>query len=116
MAPAAFSLLKLCMTPNKTLRDLGWLAAGDRLPVPSGLLAQLTAGNHENRAVKLAWRRLRASGLAPAFDANALPELTGIYPRRAAAALLIPLRYGATGVLARSVLNTTKPETQTKIA
>lgn len=111
--PAAFSLLKLALTPDRTLRSLDWLGENDHLPVPAGMLAQLAAGNHENRAVKIAWRRLRSSGMAPVFSVNALPDLTGIDPRRVAAALLIPLRYGATGVLARSVLNTAKPETQT---
>lgn len=109
-APAAFALLKLCLTPDQTLRDLHWLGEQDRLSVPPGLLAQLVAGNADNRAVRLAWRRLRASGLAPLFTPNALPQLGAIDPRRAAAALLIPLRFGATGMLARSVLKT--PETE----
>lgn len=116
MLPAAFGLLKLALSPDGILRSLGWLGELDHLPIPAGMLAQLAAGNHENRAVKMAWRRLRSSGLAPIFSANALPDLTDIDPRRAAAALLIPLRYGATGVLARSVLKTTEPETQTEIA
>ena len=114
MAPAAFALLKLCLTPDQTLRDLHWLGEQDRLTVPPGLLAQLAAGNADNRAVRLAWRRLRASGLAPLFTPDALPELGGINPGRAAAALLIPLRFGATGVLARSVLKT--PETEAESA
>lgn len=116
MLPAAFGLLRLALTPDQMLRSLDWLSERDHLPIPVGMLEQLAAGNHENRAVKIAWRRLRSSGMAPVFKANALPELTGMDPRRAAAALLIPLRYGATSVLARSVLNTTEPETQTEIA
>jgi CRISPR-associated protein Csx17 len=116
MLPAAFGLLRLALTPDQMLRSLDWLSERDHLPIPVGMLEQLAAGNHENRAVKIAWRRLRSSGMAPVFNANALPELAGMDPRRAAAALLIPLRYGATSVLARSVLNTTEPETQTEIA
>jgi CRISPR-associated protein Csx17 len=110
MVPAAFSLLKLCLTPEATLCSQGLLDDKDRLPVPPGLLAQLAAGNTGNRAVQLAWRCLRSSGLAPLFTPDALPQLGVIDPRRAAAALLIPLRFGATGVLARSVLET--PETE----
>lgn len=116
MLPAAFGLLKLALTPDRTLRSLDWLGENDHLPVPAGMLAQLAAGNHENRAVKIAWRRLRSSGMAPVFSANALPDLIGIDPRRAAAALLIPLRFGATGALARGVLKSTESETQTEIA
>jgi len=104
IVPAAFALMKLALTPERTLRSLEFLAEGQRLPASRGMLAQLTAGNHDNRAVTSAWRRLRASGLAPLFLPDALPMLTGIDPKRAAAALLIPLRFGATAALARSVL------------
>ncbi|MGE3277887.1 MAG: type I-U CRISPR-associated protein Csx17 [Vicinamibacterales bacterium] len=103
-APAAFALLKLCATPDWVLRRLQLLSRDSRLPVAGGMLAQLAAGNVDNRAVRLAWRRLRASGLAPLFAADALPRLGDIPPQRAAAALLIPLRFGAVGALARSVL------------
>lgn len=101
--PAAFGLMKLALTPDRTLRSLGHLGADDRLPIPAGMLAQLAAGNHDNRAVKIAWRRLRASNLAPFFADN-IPKLGDIKPARAAAVLLIPLRYGATGTLARGLL------------
>src|SRR3546814_4302160 len=37
-----------------------------------------------------AWRRLRASGLSPAFDIKSLPQLGGLSLRRVAAALQIP--------------------------
>jgi CRISPR-associated protein Csx17 len=114
MLPAAFGLLKLALTPDRTLRDLGWMDEKDHVPIPVGMLTQLAAGNHENRAMKITWRRLRSSGMAPIFSANALPDLTGIDSHRAAAALLIPLRYGATGVLAHSALNSTEPQTQTE--
>lgn len=110
VVPAAFALMKLALTPERTLRSLDVLAEGQRLPVPAGMLAQLSAGNHGNRAVTSAWRRLRASGLSPLFTPGALPMLTGIDPGRAAAALLIPLRFGATAALARSVL--TQHETE----
>jgi len=108
-APAAFALLKLCLTPDTTLRHLNSgsakrLGEKDHLPVPSGMLAQLAAGNADNRAVRLAWRRLTASGLSPLPTRDSLPELGAINPRRAAAALLIPLNFGASDSMARSVL------------
>lgn len=107
--PAAFALLKLSLTPSRTLRCLGLLTEEMRLSVPAGMLAQLAAGNHGNRAVQAAWRRLRASGLAPIFAVNDLPREGSISPLRGAAALLIPLRYGATAVLAREVLKPDQP-------
>jgi len=111
---AAFALLKLAVTPDRLLRSLGWLGDREHLPIPNGMLEQLSGGNHGNRAVKTAWRRLHGSGLSPVFPMKNLPFLTGIDPRRAAAALLIPLRYGAMGRLAREVL---KPmETQADVA
>lgn len=103
--PAGFALLKLCLIPDRILHSLKLMPEDNRLPVALGMLAQLAAGNHDNRAVRAAWRRLRTSGLAPVFSQNALPNLHGIGARRAAAALLIPLRYGATAALARGVLN-----------
>ncbi|MFZ5557560.1 MAG: type I-G CRISPR-associated protein Cas8g1/Csx17 [Pseudomonadota bacterium] len=109
--PAAFALFKLCLTPDTTLRSLRLMGEKDHLPIPPGLLAQLAAGNADNRAVRLAWRRLRASGLSPLFVPDALPELGDIDPRRAAAALLIPLSFGATGALGRSVLKALETET-----
>lgn len=114
--PAAFALLRLSLTPDHTLQSFGLLPENTRLNVPAGMLGQLAAGNHGNRAVQAAWRRLRASGLAPVFPINALPELNGADPHRAAAALLIPLRYGATAALARQVLKVqepAQPETET---
>ncbi len=107
---AAFSLLKLALTPDRVLRGLGWLGEKDHLPIPAGMLAQLGSGNHANRAVQTTWRRLHASGLAPAFSQHDLPKLSGFHPLRAAAALLIPLRFGATGALAQKMLEASEPE------
>jgi CRISPR-associated protein Csx17 len=107
--PAAFGLMKLTLTPDRELRSLGHLAAGESLPVAAGMLATLMAGNPGNRAVWLAWRRLRASGLAPRLGGS-LPALAGTDSARAAAALLIPLRWAATAAIARSLLE--EPEAQ----
>lgn len=108
IVPAAFAMLKLCFIPELTLCDLSLLNQDHHVPVPPGLLAQLAAGNSDNRAVRVAWRRLRASGMMPLFTSNALPELGAIPSRRAAAALLIPLNFGAIGTLGRSVLESKK--------
>lgn len=108
--PAAFALMKLVLTPERTLRSLRILGEEQSLPVPVGMLPALIAGNGNNRAVTFAWRRLRTTGLAPLFAADALPAMSGTDPKRAAAALLIPLRFGASASLARSVLQ--QPETE----
>jgi|SRR5579884_3957719 len=102
--PAAFALLRLCFTPDSILRSLGVLGQDEHLPLPMGALRQLASEYMPERAVLSAWRRLHASGLNPVFGRNDLPSLDGINPKRAAAALLIPLRYGAYGRLARGVL------------
>lgn len=111
--PAAFGVMKLVLTPDRTLCNLGYLGKSERLPIPSGMLAQLAAGNHDNMAVKIAWRRLRASGLTP-FFASTIPTLAGVNVSRGAAALLIPLRWGATATLARTLLE--EPETEADLA
>lgn len=108
--PAAFALLKLNLTPDHVLRSLDLLPEHIPLPVPAGMLAQLAAGNHGNRAVKTAWRRLHASGLAPVLTLDSLPEKDSISPLRASAALLIPLHHDATAALARDVLEHAQSE------
>lgn len=108
--PAAFALLKLCFTPESFLRDeklmqkLHVLEQGKPFPVPPGIITKLASGHDSERAVLTAWRRLQASDLNPVFSLDALPSLGGVAPQRVAAALLIPLRYGVYGKLARSVL------------
>lgn len=117
--PAAFGLMKLALTPDRTLRSIDikntpLLSEAEHVPIPTGLVAQLAAGNHDNRAVETAWRRLRVSGLTPLFPTtSALPTLPVGQTKRAAAALLIPLRFGATASLAHMLL--TKPETETAV-
>jgi len=114
--PAAFALLRLSLTPDRVLHSLGLLPETTRMPVPSGLVAQLAAGNAGNRAVQSAWRRLRSSDLSPLFSPSSLPNKESILPQRAAAALLIPLCYGATAALARSVLQPRSNETDHEAA
>lgn len=113
ITPAAFALLKLSLIPDQALCNLDLLGDKDHLPVPAGMLSQLIAGNHDNVAVKTAWRRLRASGIKTDITSDSLPELGAVNPRRVAAALLIPLRFGALGTLARSVLKISNPEVKT---
>ena len=114
--PAAFALLKLCLTPDSILRSLSALGQDKHLPLPVGMLAQLASGHEPERAVLTAWRRLHASGLKPVFNRDDLPTLDGIRPERVAAALLIPLRYGAYGRLARNALKKAADSTSNPVA
>jgi CRISPR-associated protein Csx17 len=106
VAPAAFALSKLTLTTDATLHSLGLLPRDQRIPVPPQMVAKLASGNHvqADQAIQIAWRRLRGTGLVPAMTLKNRPRLAGIDPRRLAAALLVPLSYGATGALARAVL------------
>ena len=103
---AAYALCKLALTPNATLRGLGLLGKEQSLPGAPHLVSKLATGNPEQarQAIEIAWRRLRGSGLDPVMPFGQLPHLAGIDARRLAAALLIPLNFGATGALARAVL------------
>ncbi|MCB1736342.1 MAG: type I-U CRISPR-associated protein Csx17 [Gammaproteobacteria bacterium] len=105
-AAIGFALPALLMVSDATLRRR--LDAGDEfhLPIPSGLIARLASNNpaQARRAMESAWRRLRASGLNPIGSARHPPELLGLSPRRVAAALLIPLTYGATSALLRAAI------------
>lgn len=108
---AAFSLCKLTLTPDVTLRSLGVLGEKQNLPVATQLVPKLATGNTEQarQAIEIAWRRLRGSGLDPVIPFNQLPDLAGVDPRRLAAALFIPLNYGTAGAIARSVLKNGDP-------
>lgn len=103
---AAYALCKLALTPDATLRRMGFLGEKQNLPVAPQLVSKLATGNTDQarEAIKIAWGRLRGSGLEPVLPLKQLPDLAGVGPRRLAAALLIPLNFGATGALARDVL------------
>lgn len=114
--PAGFALMKLALTPDRALRGPGHLGETEHLPLPAGMLAQLMAGNHGNRAVRIAWQRLHSSNLGPFLHHRDLPGLGGVHHLRAAAGLLIPLRFGATAALARTLLEAPGSTTETRPA
>lgn len=103
---ASYALLKLLLTPEAWLHDLANLPHDQRLPVPAGLVAMLASNTpaQMQRAVTSAWRRLHASKLTPIMPLASAPAMPALPGRRVAASLLIPLTYGATGRLVRSVL------------
>ena len=112
---AAFALCKLALTPDTALQSLRGLMETVHLPATPQILAKLASGEprQAEQAVRIAWRRLRGSGIEPVMPFNQLPHLAGIDPRRLAASLLIPLRFSATCALAEAVLRdkeTTRPK------
>ncbi len=104
---AAFALCKLALTPDATLRSLRILQEHKHLPVEPQILIKLASKDsaQAEQAIKIAWRRLHSSGLEPVMPFNQLPDSAGTDPRRLAAALLIPLKFGATHALAEAVVN-----------
>lgn len=103
VVPPAFALMKLTATPDRCLRALDRLGEDQTLKPSAELFAGLAAGCAQ-RAIAGAERCLRTSGIATVFNPGAVPRLAGISPRRAAAALAIPLSYAATAALAGGVL------------
>ena len=113
LAPTAYALARLCLTPDAILAKLRCINEGEQVRIPPALIASLRRGNTFDRGVALAWRRLHASRLAPAMALPARPTLGSTKPVRLTAALLIPLRSGATGALAQHVLKPRRDDDST---
>ena len=115
--PAAFALLKASLTPSQVLQHISLSKRGQKV-LPEGanlkrlthLPVRLMAGNQNNSAIEAAWRCLRNAGVPMLFPIDALPTLGNIDPKRAGAALLIPLRFDATARMLRRI--TTQAEQQ----
>jgi CRISPR-associated protein Csx17 len=104
VVPAAFALLKLCFVPDEAMRDIEIIDTDDAVRVPKSLISELANGNRNNQAVRSAWRRLTATRIPVAVAIDALPQLGEIRPERAAAALLIPLRFETLKAMRNTVL------------
>jgi CRISPR-associated protein Csx17 len=85
--PAAYYVLKPFFCPDRQLRDTGFLAGDDELPLPPGLVRKL-ATDQVNAAVDEGLRRLRASGLRVAWRRVDAGVAQG---SRLLAALLVPV-------------------------
>jgi CRISPR-associated protein Csx17 len=94
--PAVFGLLKPLFTPDAILQKLDLLPPGGHLPLPRQVVTLLKTGNREqvNRAIEIAWRRLRIAGLKLPSHPRQPPDFVGIDSARLAAALMIPLAMG----------------------
>lgn len=105
--PFAYAAIKPVFMPNADLRSIGALSGKTQMPVPPEILAHLRTGGDSidgkavGRAVRAAFARARASGLATPFDAfqsgscETVADVgrmgTGVQSERLAAALLIPV-------------------------
>lgn len=88
--PAAFAVLKPLFVEPSVLQEAGLLSRDSSLPLPGAVVANLAAG-HTQRAVDLAWHRLRVAGVSlPRYPAIP-PSAAGFSGARLAAALMIPL-------------------------
>ncbi len=105
--PFAYAAIKPVFTPDRSLRCIGALPETARMPIPPGLVSQLSTGgtlpdgHATGVAVRAAMARARASGLPSPFDparaggrrvgAEDAPIGAGLRADRLAAALLIPV-------------------------
>lgn len=95
--PAVFGLLKPLFTPDTILHKLGLLPTGEQLILPREIITLLKTGNRDqiNRAIEIAWRRLRTAGLKLPSHPRQPPDFVGTNSSRLAAALMIPITMGA---------------------
>lgn len=111
MLPPAFALLKIFFTPESVLHALRWLPPDRTLRLPAEIPARLRA-NDARSAVRIAWHRLRAIGIA--LPGRSPPEITGIDGPRWLAALCIPLTFAETARLLRGLNLDVEPEAQSQ--
>lgn len=91
--PAVFNLMKPLFTPDTILQKLNLLPPDGHLPLPREVVTLLKTGNRAqvNRAIAIAWRRLRIAGLKASSYTGKPPDFVGIDIARLAPALMIPL-------------------------
>jgi len=101
--PAAYTILKPFFSPAIQLVDLKLLdkSHGD-LAMPDRLLTLLEAG-HVQKAVDLAWRRLRIAGFHIPAHPREAPTVIGTDGKRLLVALAFPLAKGELGRVLRTI-------------
>ncbi|MFW6080602.1 MAG: type I-U CRISPR-associated protein Csx17 [Desulfosalsimonas sp.] len=90
--PAAYNILKPFFTSDAALRRVQIIAEDSRLPFPKELISLLKAGNID-RALEIAWRRLRAAGMQIPSHPATPPAGPAIEGSKLLAALLIPISF-----------------------
>lgn len=100
--PGAYVALKPFFTTDQVLQKTGFLPTDCKLPFRAEILASLAA-NQTDKAVKLAWDKLKQSGVAlPAFP-NQPPSALAIDGQRLLAALAIPIEFGQLAKMLRGI-------------
>ena len=96
LPPFPYAALKPVFTPDTTLEEASILPPSGKIPVPSGIVAQLRS-DKVDEAVRMAFARVRASGIDSHFSGR--PPSAGTYSFTAAisgkllaASMVIPLR------------------------
>lgn len=106
--PGAYAALKPFFTSDEVLQKTGFLPPDCKLPFRPEILAGLAA-NQTDKALKLAWDKLKHVGVAlPAFP-NQPPSALGINGPRLLAALAIPIEFGQLAKMLRSITKQQKP-------
>lgn len=103
--PWAYVVLKLVFTPDHILREIFHQSPEWELPIPDTLWGLLQSNTEEGmeKAVMIAERRLRASGLGVRNTTGRVVCTSGYSPERLAAALAIPISGADTSRLVRIV-------------
>lgn len=100
--PGAYLALKPFFTTDEVLQKTGFLQPDCRLPFRAEILANLAA-NQTDKAVKLAWDKLKHAGIAlPAFP-NQPPSALAVDGQRLLAALAIPVAFGQLAKMLRGI-------------
>lgn len=103
--PGAYVVLKPFFTADEVLQKNGFLSPDCKLPFRPEILAGLAANQTDqtDKAVKLAWDKLRHAGVAlPAYP-NQPPSVLGIDGQRLLAALAIPVEFGQLATMLRGI-------------
>ena len=105
--PWPYAVLKLVFTPNRVLREIFAQSPEWELPIPDTIWGLLQSSTQEamEKAVMIAERRLRASGLGVRNTMGRAVSTTAYSPERLAAALAIPISDEDTRRLVRIVCN-----------
>jgi len=100
--PGAYVVLKPFFTTDEVLQKIGFLPTDCKLPFRTEILASLAA-NQTDKAVKLAWDKLKQAGVALPEFPNQPPSALGMNGQRLLAALVIPIEFGQLAKMLRDI-------------
>lgn len=100
--PGAYVVLKPFFTADEVLQKTGFLPPDCKLTFRPEILAGLAA-NQTDKAVKLAWDKLRQAVVALPVFPNQPPSALNMDGQRLLAALAIPIEFGQLATMLRSI-------------